>query len=63
VGTLLIAASLAGGYLSWRAWTGAEAEPPPDSAIARPRRFLAGMSVLGAVLFALVIASQGARPV
>jgi hypothetical protein len=56
---VLIAVSLAGGFLSWRAWTTPTMEPPPDSSIAEPRRFLAGVSMLSAALFALVIATQG----
>jgi hypothetical protein len=55
----LFAMSLFGGLLSWRAWTNTAAEPVLDSSIAQPRRFLAGISVLSAVLFALVIATQG----
>ncbi len=60
VAAMLMAASLAGGLLSWRAWTGAVPAPEPDSFNARPRRFLAGLGVLSAMLFALVIATQGA---
>ena len=55
----LMASSLAGGLLSWRAWMNAAPAPAPDSSIARPRRLLAGVSVLAAALFALVIATQG----
>jgi hypothetical protein len=57
---LLTAVSIAGGLLSWRAWTKAAPAPAPDSDIPRPNRLLAGIGVLGAALFALVIATQGA---
>jgi hypothetical protein len=59
IALVLVAVSLAGGFLSWRAWTTPTTEPPPDSSIAEPRRFLAGVGMLSAVLFALVIATQG----
>jgi hypothetical protein len=56
---LLLMRSLFGGLLSWRAWMNSPAEPVLSSSVAQPRRFLAGISVLSAVLFALVIATQG----
>jgi hypothetical protein len=59
IALLLIALSLLGGFFSWRVWTHVEPTPVPDSTLARPRRLLAGVSILAAVLFALVIASQG----
>jgi hypothetical protein len=58
---LLVASSLAGGFLSWLAWGNAAPAPIADSTVARPRRFLAGLGMLSAVLFALVIASQARR--
>jgi hypothetical protein len=56
---MLMAVSLAGGWVSWRAWGGADVASADESAIAHPRRFLAGIGILSAVLFALVIATQG----
>ena len=56
---VLMAASLAGGLLSWRAWGNADVASADESAIAHPRRFLAGIGILSTVLFALVIATQG----
>jgi hypothetical protein len=58
LGALLI--SLAGAFLSWRAWATASAEPTPDrSGGGRPHRFVAGVGILVALLFALVILVQG----
>lgn len=57
--TALMAVSLGGGLLSWRAWANAGPAPAPDSSIASPRRLLAGIGVLSALLFALVIGLQG----
>src|SRR4051794_28743869 len=60
VALALIAGSLFGAYLSWRAY-GVRPVPPGDfSDGGRPRRFLAGVGILTAVLFALVIAVHGA---
>jgi hypothetical protein len=56
---ILMLVSLAGGFLSWRAWGGADVTPAKESAVAQPRRLLAGIGILSAVLFALAIASQG----
>jgi hypothetical protein len=55
----LMVVSLGGGLLSWRAWANAGPVPEPDSSIAAPRRLLAGIGVLSAALFALVIGLQG----
>jgi hypothetical protein len=57
IALVLIAVSLAGGFLSWRAWTTPTTEPSPGSSIAEPRRFLAGVGMSSAALFALVIAA------
>jgi len=56
---VLTAMSLAGGFLSWRAWGVADLSSAEDSTNAQPRRLLAGIGMLSAVLFALVIALQG----
>ena len=57
--TVLISAG--GGYLSWRAWETMSAEPAADrSGGGRPRSFVAGMGVLSAALFTLLILMQGA---
>lgn len=52
-----ILASLAGGFLSWRAWRseGHGSEPPVTD---HTRRFLAGVGVAAGLLFALVILLQ-----
>lgn len=57
----LIAASLFGGFLSWRGLSAASSAPTPDpTGGGRPHRFVAIIGVLTAVLFALVIAVHGA---
>jgi hypothetical protein len=58
----LAAVALAGAFVSWRAWNGAAvAESEADAAILEaPRPFLAGVSMLLGVLFALAILTQGA---
>jgi hypothetical protein len=57
---VLVLIALAGGALSWRAWRNSNAG---DEILlehdGRPRAFLALMSALLAVLFALVIVMQG----
>jgi hypothetical protein len=61
VSLLMAAISLAGGFLSWRAYASASVAPFPDSSGAgRPYRFLAGIGIVMAVLFAAVILVQGA---
>ena len=61
VALALIGISLFGAFLSWRAWAAASPAPPEDSSSGgRPHRFLAGVGILTAVLFALVIAVHGA---
>ncbi|MFC7400584.1 hypothetical protein ACFQU1_25610 [Chelatococcus sp. GCM10030263] len=52
---LLALVALPGGLLSWRAWQRPEAAGRP----ARTERFIAGVSLAMAVLFALVILLQG----
>ena len=56
--TVLI--SVAGGWLSWRAFATAPPEPTDRSGGGRPHRFVALVGVLTAALFTLVIALQGA---
>jgi hypothetical protein len=57
---VLVAISLLGGFLSWRALASASAVPPSDiTGAGRPHRFLAALGIMMAVLFALVIAVQG----
>jgi hypothetical protein len=55
----LMVAALGSGVLSWRAWGHGDAAPG-DGATAQPRHMLAGIGVLSAILFALVIATQAA---
>jgi hypothetical protein len=59
---VLAAVALAGAFVSWRAWNGAAVEESEVHAavLEAPRPFLAGVSVLLGVLFALVILTQGA---
>jgi hypothetical protein len=53
--------SLAGGFISWRAYDRAAVTPPPDSSAAgRPHRFTAIVGIGISLLFALVILTQGA---
>ena len=57
---LLVALSLFGGFLSWRAFAMARFAPPHDETSAgRPHRFVAVIGIMMAVLFALVIMVQG----
>jgi hypothetical protein len=56
----LVAVSLSGAYLSWRGLGSGDPVTPEDAAGGRPHRFVAAVGVLTAVLFALVIAVQGA---
>jgi hypothetical protein len=58
VAIALMLASLGGGLLSWRFWMHEEATPARDGSAAQPRRMLAGIGILSAVLFALIIAMQ-----
>ena len=56
----LVALSLFGGFLSWRAYASASPVPQPDATgSGRPHRFVAAVGVMMAVLFALVIVVQG----
>ena len=60
VAAALVALSLFGGFLSWRAFARAGPVPEPDRAGGgRPHRFVAAVGIMMAVLFALVIAVQG----
>jgi hypothetical protein len=53
--------SLAGGFISWRAYDRAAVTPPPESSAAgRPHRFTAIVGIGISLLFALVILTQGA---
>ena len=56
----MVAISLFGGFLSWRAFASASPLPHPDvTGAGRPHRFVAAIGIMMAVLFALVIAVQG----
>jgi hypothetical protein len=56
----LIAVSLFGGFLSWRAYDAGGREPSSTSPVdGRPHRFVAAVGIMMAALFALVIAVQG----
>jgi hypothetical protein len=57
---VLMAVSLGGGFVSWKAWEAAGLAPARDGVAGTPLRFLAGIGIMSAVLFALVIATQGA---
>jgi hypothetical protein len=52
--------ALAGGFLSWRARSARAEDASSDPHGGRPHRFVAGMGMLMAVLFAAVILLQGA---
>jgi hypothetical protein len=57
---ILVAISLFSGFLSWRAFARAGSAPDPDvTGAGRPRRFIAAVGIMMAVLFALVIAVHG----
>jgi hypothetical protein len=62
VGLALAAVALGGAFISWRVWNGAAVEKAEFGAgvMEAPRPFLAGLSVLLGVLFAVVILAQGA---
>ena len=57
VGLALALLALGGGVLSWRAWQAAPAEREPQRS-RETERFLAGLSLLSALLFASVILLQ-----
>jgi hypothetical protein len=57
---VLVAISLFGGFLSWRAFASASPVPHADvTGAGRPHRLIAAVGIMMAVLFALVIAVQG----
>jgi hypothetical protein len=56
---VLVLVALAGAFLSWRSYK-AEPEPAPDGRGGVPRHLLAFLGILLGLLFALVIATQGA---
>jgi uncharacterized membrane protein len=60
VALVLILLSLASGLVSWRAWRRHGTDEQIPELDGRPRNLLAGLGVLAALLFALVIAAQGA---
>jgi hypothetical protein len=60
VAALLVALSLFGGFLSWRAFSNAAPAPQNESEGGRPHRFVAVMGVMMAALFAVIIVMQGA---
>jgi hypothetical protein len=56
----MLALSLFGGFLSWRAFTAASPGRQQDATGAgRPHRFVAAVGIMMAVLFTLVILVQG----
>jgi hypothetical protein len=57
--TVLTLAALAGGFLSARAWRASGPDQSRLESDGAPRRFLAGTSLMLAVLFAIVIMTQG----
>ena len=57
---VLVAVSLIGGFVSWRAYASASPTPQEDvTGAGRPHRFVAAIGIMMAVLFALVIVVQG----
>jgi hypothetical protein len=58
LGLALVA--LSGAFLSWRAFLASGEPVTPSHAGGRPHHFLAGMSLALALLFTLVILTQGA---
>jgi hypothetical protein len=57
---ILVALSLFGGFLSWRAFAAARSVPARDETGAgRPHRFVAAIGIMMAALFALTITVQG----
>lgn len=60
LGFSLALVSLAGGFLSWRAWSMASRAPASaEGQGGQPRRFLALIGMAMALLFAIVIALHG----
>jgi hypothetical protein len=53
----MTALAVAGGLISWRAWSAVWLEDPQSLA---PRRFVAGLGVGAAALFAFTVLMQGA---
>jgi hypothetical protein len=51
--------AMAGGFLSWRAWSVRAEGSSDDPNAGRPHRLVAGLGALMAVLFAAVILLQG----
>jgi hypothetical protein len=62
VALVLAAVALAGAFISWRVWSGAAVEEAGTGTgvMEAPRPFLAGVSVLLGLLFALALLTQGA---
>jgi hypothetical protein len=61
---VLMVVSLFGAFLSWRAFARSRPVPHEDpTGAGRPHRFLAAVSIMMALLFALVILVQGAAGV
>jgi hypothetical protein len=57
---ILVAVSLLGGFLSWRAFASASTVPQSDvTGAGGPHRFVAAIGIMMAVLFALAIAMHG----
>ena len=55
---VLVLVAVAGAFLSWRAWQGAQRNPGSSSAPST-QEFLAAIGALAGALFAVVIALQG----
>ncbi|HEX2255956.1 MAG TPA: hypothetical protein VHG92_04490 [Afifellaceae bacterium] len=60
IAAVSILLALAGGAFSLRAWKHGDGEPTPEGAGGHPNRLLGAVGVAMALLFALVILTQGA---
>jgi hypothetical protein len=59
----MVAVSLYGAFLSWRALASASAAPSDETGAGRPHRFIAAVGIMMSLLFALIIVVQGAAGV
>ena len=59
----MVAVSLYGAFLSWRALASVATAPADETGAGRPHRFIAGVGIMMSLLFALVIVVQGAAGV
>jgi hypothetical protein len=55
----MVAVSLYGGFLSWRALASAASAPADVTGGGRPHRFVAALGIMMSILFASVIATHG----